>query len=103
MCFTSDLIYVRNKDKNNKENTIIPIAIKPYRLQIDDVLNINIKALGQSNVSIKICRYSIGHWGRVNRAKNWSELCFSYNLKWIFCLSDMLSRYYIVLLVCFLL
>lgn len=48
----SDLIYVRNKDKNNKENTIVPIAIKPYRLQSYDVLNINIKALDQNLVNM---------------------------------------------------
>jgi polysaccharide export outer membrane protein len=48
----SDLIYVRNKDNNNKENTITPIAIKPYRLQIYDVLNINIKALDQNLVAM---------------------------------------------------
>lgn len=48
----SDLIYVRNKDKSNKENTITPIAIKPYRLQSFDVISINIKALDQTLVAM---------------------------------------------------
>ena len=48
----SDLIYVRNKDKSNKENIITPIAVKPYRLQIFDVITINIKALDQTLVAM---------------------------------------------------
>ncbi len=48
----SDLIYVRNKDKNNKENAITPVAFKPYRLQVFDAININIKALDDNLVKM---------------------------------------------------
>ena len=41
-----DLIYLQ-KNNNNTTNTIQPVVLKPYRVQINDVLSIKIKALDQ--------------------------------------------------------
>ncbi len=40
---TKDLIYLQKKD-GNASNTISEIKIKPYRLQVNDVISINIKS-----------------------------------------------------------
>ena len=41
---TKDLIYLQNKDKS--ENAVIaPVASKPYRLQVNDIVSITIKTL----------------------------------------------------------
>ena len=49
-----DTIYLQNKE--NATNDTIPINLtevqKPYRIQIDDILNIRIKVLDQDNVQI---------------------------------------------------
>ncbi|HJS00179.1 MAG TPA: polysaccharide biosynthesis/export family protein [Flavobacterium sp.] len=41
---TKDLIYLQNKNETNVETSISAVASKPYRLQINDVLSISIKA-----------------------------------------------------------
>lgn len=41
---TRDLVYLQNKNETNVETTISAVASKPYRLQTNDVLSINIKA-----------------------------------------------------------
>lgn len=41
---TRDLVYLQNKNETNVETSISAVASKPYRLQTNDVLSINIKA-----------------------------------------------------------
>lgn len=47
-----DLIYLQKSESNNSENTINPVILKPYRVQINDVLSIKIKALDQKLVEM---------------------------------------------------
>jgi polysaccharide export outer membrane protein len=47
-----DLIYLQNKSGTNTENSISEVKQKPYRLQINDVLSISIKANDPNLVSI---------------------------------------------------
>lgn len=49
---TRDLIYLQKKDKSNTETIISEVKSKPYRLQTNDVLSINIKAIDDKLVSI---------------------------------------------------
>ena len=42
---TKDLIYLQNKDKSATNAPITPVVSKPYRLQVNDILSITIKAL----------------------------------------------------------
>ena len=46
-----DLIYLQEKNAVS-EAAINPVALKPYRLQINDVLGINIKAIDSKLVEI---------------------------------------------------
>lgn len=39
-----DLVYLQNKDKSDVSTAVNPINAKPYRLQINDVISISIKA-----------------------------------------------------------
>ena len=41
---TQDLIYLQKKDGNEPQSTVAAVESKPYRLQINDVLSITIKA-----------------------------------------------------------
>jgi len=57
MFFTSciphkDLVYLQNKDTATDSLQVIREHQKPYRIQINDILNIRVKALDQENVSI---------------------------------------------------
>lgn len=47
-----DLIYLQKSESNNQENAINPVILKPYRVQINDVLSIKIKALDQKLVEM---------------------------------------------------
>ncbi len=49
---TKDLIYLQNKSDNQSQTTIKPIVLKPYRLQTNDILSINIKAIDPKLVAI---------------------------------------------------
>lgn len=49
---SKDLIYLQKKDKSSDETTISAVESKPYRLQTNDVLSINIKANDPKLVSI---------------------------------------------------
>jgi len=49
---THDLIYLQNKDGIATENSISAVLAKPYRLQTNDVLSINIKAIDPKLVTI---------------------------------------------------
>lgn len=47
-----DLLYLQNKNNSNQESTIMPIVLKPYRAQVNDVLSVRIKALDQKLVEM---------------------------------------------------
>lgn len=47
-----DLIYAQNKEKALDSTTVLREAPKPYRIQINDILNVRVKALEQDKVSI---------------------------------------------------
>lgn len=49
---TKDLIYLQKKDNAQSEEIISAVESKPYRLQINDVLSITIKAIDPKLVSI---------------------------------------------------
>ncbi|QBN19812.1 polysaccharide biosynthesis/export family protein [Flavobacterium nackdongense] len=49
---TKDLIYLQNKNGTAAEATISEVMLKPYRLQVNDVLSITIKADDPKLVSI---------------------------------------------------
>jgi polysaccharide biosynthesis/export protein len=47
-----DLQYLQSKNKSNESSEIAPVVLKPYRLQVNDVLSIRIKALDQKLVEM---------------------------------------------------
>jgi len=49
---TKDLIYLQNKSGTEAEASISEVMLKPYRLQVNDVLSISIKANDPSLVTI---------------------------------------------------
>lgn len=49
---TKDLIYLQKKDKNDTINTVNPVVSKPYRIQSNDILIVNIKAIDPKLVAI---------------------------------------------------
>lgn len=42
---TKDLIYLQKKDSSESNSPITPVVSKPYRLQVNDIVSITIKAL----------------------------------------------------------
>ncbi|MEN2400298.1 polysaccharide biosynthesis/export family protein [Flavobacterium sp. MC2016-06] len=57
MLFTScipikDLVYLQDKNTSTEQNSITEVSSKPYRLQVDDVLSVSIKAIDPKLVSI---------------------------------------------------
>ncbi len=49
---TRDLVYLQKKDNSDVETSISAVESKPYRLQINDVLSITIKAIDPKLVAI---------------------------------------------------
>jgi polysaccharide export outer membrane protein len=49
---TKDLIYLQKKDKNDTITAINPVISKPYRVQSNDILMVNIKAIDPKLVAI---------------------------------------------------
>ncbi|OXA81419.1 protein involved in gliding motility EpsA [Flavobacterium aquidurense] len=47
-----DLWYLQDKNNTGEQNTVSAVESKPYRLQVNDVLSINIKAIDPKLVSI---------------------------------------------------
>lgn len=47
-----DLVYLQNKEQATDSTLAITEKQKPYRIQINDILNIRVKALDQDNVQI---------------------------------------------------
>ena len=57
MLFTScipvkDLVYLQDKNNSGEQNTVSAVESKPYRLQVNDVLSVDIKAIDSKLVSI---------------------------------------------------
>lgn len=42
---TKDLIYLQKKDQSESNSPIAPVVSKPYRLQVNDIVSVTIKAL----------------------------------------------------------
>ncbi|PAM94265.1 sugar transporter [Flavobacterium sp. IR1] len=47
-----DLVYLQDKNASGEQNTVAAVESKPYRLQVNDVLSVNIKAIDPKLVSI---------------------------------------------------
>lgn len=47
-----DLWYLQDKNNSTEQNTVSAVESKPYRLQVNDVLSVNIKAIDSKLVSI---------------------------------------------------
>ena len=47
-----DLVYLQDKNNSGEQNNITAVESKPYRLQVNDVLSIDIKAIDPKLVSI---------------------------------------------------
>jgi polysaccharide export outer membrane protein len=47
-----DLWYLQDKNNSTEQNTVSAVESKPYRLQVNDVLSVNIKAIDPKLVSI---------------------------------------------------
>lgn len=47
-----DLIYLQNKQQDSASVAVNPVVNKPYRVQVNDILNIKIKALDQKLVDM---------------------------------------------------
>ncbi|MFH6987166.1 polysaccharide biosynthesis/export family protein [Flavobacterium collinsii] len=47
-----DLIYLQDKNNSGEQNNIVAVESRPYRLQVNDVLSIDIKAIDSKLVSI---------------------------------------------------
>jgi polysaccharide export outer membrane protein len=57
MLFTScipikDLVYLQDKSTSSEQNAISVVESKPYRLQVNDIISVNIKAIDPKLVSI---------------------------------------------------
>lgn len=47
-----DLVYLQDKSTSSEQNSITAVESKPYRLQVNDILSINMKAIDPKLVSI---------------------------------------------------
>lgn len=47
-----DLVYLQDKSTSSEQNVIASVESKPYRLQVNDVISVNIKAIDPKLVSI---------------------------------------------------
>ncbi len=47
-----DLVYLQDKNNSDEKTTIAAVESKPYRLQVNDILKVNIKAIDSKLVSI---------------------------------------------------
>lgn len=63
-----DLIYLQNKDNADAATTVNPVNLKPYRLQINDVISISIKANDPKLVQIFAPSNSINEFGKSDQS-----------------------------------
>lgn len=47
-----DLVYLQDKNTSGEQNTVAAVESKPYRLQVNDILSVDIKAIDPKLVSI---------------------------------------------------
>ncbi|KLT71072.1 polysaccharide biosynthesis/export family protein [Flavobacterium sp. ABG] len=47
-----DLVYLQDKNTSGEQNTVAAVESKPYRLQVNDVISVDIKAIDPKLVSI---------------------------------------------------
>lgn len=47
-----DLVYLQDKNSSEESNTVAAVSTKPYRLQVNDVLSVSLKAIDPKLVSI---------------------------------------------------
>ncbi|WP_289663081.1 polysaccharide biosynthesis/export family protein [Flavobacterium panacagri] len=47
-----DLVYLQDKSTSSEQNSIAAVESKPYRLQVNDIISVNIKAIDSKLVSI---------------------------------------------------
>jgi polysaccharide biosynthesis/export protein len=47
-----DLWYLQDKNNTGEQNTVSAVESKPYRLQVNDIISVNIKAIDPKLVSI---------------------------------------------------
>lgn len=59
-----DLIYLQNKDAGEASTTVSPVNLKPYRLQITDVVSISIKASDTRFVQLFTPTNSVNELGK---------------------------------------
>lgn len=69
---TKDLIYLQDKDNNGTVQAINPVASKPYRLQTNDIVSIDIRAIDPKLVQM----FSTGN---ENQQNNQSEQTLYFN------------------------
>ncbi len=63
---TKDLIYLQNKDNSEAKSAINPVALKPYRLQSNDVVSITIKALDPKLVAMFSAEDQVNQQGKTD-------------------------------------
>ena len=68
-----DLVYLQDKGNSVDQTTVLSVESKPYRLQINDILNIDIKAIDPKLVSI----FSSSQSETANVSKSESGLYFN--------------------------
>ena len=52
-CITNkDVVYLQEKEGENNDSLHMQVLAKPYRLQVNDILSINVKALDKELVEI---------------------------------------------------
>ncbi|MEO8534979.1 MAG: polysaccharide biosynthesis/export family protein [Flavobacterium sp.] len=68
-----DLVYLQDKNTSGEQNTIAAVESKPYRLQANDVIAIDIKAIDPKLVSI----FNTSVTSNTSTGKSESELYFS--------------------------
>lgn len=47
-----DLVYLQDKNNSEEQNSVSAVQVKPYRLQVNDILSVTIKAIDPKLVSI---------------------------------------------------
>ncbi|MFD1601592.1 polysaccharide biosynthesis/export family protein [Flavobacterium artemisiae] len=67
-----ELVYLQDKSTSSEQNNIKEVDLKPYRLQVNDIISINIKAIDPKLVSI----FNTSENGSSTTAKSESTLYF---------------------------
>ncbi|MBE8727748.1 polysaccharide biosynthesis/export family protein [Flavobacterium hungaricum] len=67
-----ELVYLQDKDTSSEQNNVKEVDLKPYRLQVNDIISINIKASDPKLVSI----FNTSENGSGSTAKSESTLYF---------------------------